>query len=110
MEPFSWAQVRQPEDVPLRSLWKEVQEAQEVQGLQGWAAAPPEPTPPEMDCGGSAGRRALAEEVAQTVKGRIEALCRVAVPKLVGEAATRALGGRTCTWAFPSNKPLVNLS
>ena len=114
-----------PEDVPLRSLWKEAQAAQvqAAPALQGTPAkltaltapaefteptvltspaAPVAPVPltapsvPALHSGGvvmpletrdmnSPERRALAEEVAQTVKGRIEALCQGMLPKLVGE-------------------------
>ena len=115
-------QVRMPEDVPLRSLWKEAQAAQvqAAPALRGTPAAPTAltapaefteptvlaspvapvpltvPSVPAMHSGGvvmaletrdmnSPERRALAEEVAQTVKGRIEALCQGMLPKLVGQ-------------------------
>ncbi|CAE6965365.1 unnamed protein product [Symbiodinium sp. CCMP2592] len=88
--------VRVPEDVPLRSLWKEAQAAQssrraksELPAAATSAAAPTAPaatgTSKRLDFNDDSPRRALAEEIAQTVKGRIEALCRD-VPKLVGEA------------------------
>ena len=83
-------QVRVPEDVPLRSLWKEAQAAQSSRRakseLPAAATAPAATgTSKRLDFNDDSPRRALAEEIAQTVKGRIEALCRD-VPKLVGEA------------------------
>lgn len=88
--------VRVPEDVPLRSLWKEAEAAQssrrarsELPAAATGAAAPKASaasTSKRLDFNDDEpARRALAEEIAQTVKGRIEALCRD-VPKLVGEA------------------------
>lgn len=82
--------VRVPEDVPLRSLWKEAQAAQSSRRakseLPAAATAPAATgTSKRLDFNDDSPRRALAEEIAQTVKGRIEALCRD-VPKLVGEA------------------------
>ena len=80
-------QVRVPEDVPLRSLWKEAQAAQSSRRAKSELPAAPAATgtSKRLDFNDDSPRRALAEEIAQTVKGRIEALCRD-VPKLVGEA------------------------